>query len=213
MPAPDPATADPDERPQRRREWTGALFGLDAPLALLAVVVAVVWLIAARGGAGHAQGEVSSGAVEQGKPAPDFALQDVRGRSVHLSDFRGQAVIVNFWASWCAPCRDEVPNLVTTYQQHKTDGLVVVGVDLQEDAATVRSFATEFGMKYPVLLDPHGQTIGPYRITGPPTSVLIDREGVVRGIVLGPMQEADLTHWLGVIGVPARAAVLPERLQ
>jgi peroxiredoxin len=205
---------DLEERPQRRREWTGALFGLGAPLALLAGVVAVVWLIAARGGAGHAQGEgVASGAVQQGKPAPDFALRDLEGRTVHLSDFRGQPVIVNFWASWCTPCRDEVPHLVTTYQQHKADGLVVVGVDLQEDDATVRSFAREFGMDYPVLLDPHGQTIRPYRITGPPTSVLIDRGGTVRGVVLGPMQESDLAHWLAEIGLPQRAAIALEGLQ
>jgi hypothetical protein len=92
-----------------------------------------------------------------------------------------------------------VPRLVGAYHQHLATGLVVVGVDLQEDTPSVRSFATEFGMDYPVLLDTKGQTIRPYRITGPPTSIFIDRTGVVRGVVLGPLTDADLGHWISVI--------------
>ena len=203
MPEPDAPDADgePDERPQRRREWRGPLPGLVVPVAVLAGVGAFVWFLAGHPGVSLA-GSSGTGSIAVGQPAPDFTLPQLDGTQLRLSDLRGKPVIVNFWASWCGPCRDEIPQLVALHRQHATD-LTIVGVDLQEDAGSVRSFVNDFGMSYPVVLDTHGATIRPYHITGPPTSVFIDASGTVRKIVLGPLAGSDLEADIAAIAGPA----------
>ena len=112
------------------------------------------------------------------KPAPDFTLQDLKGNQVSLSDFRGQPVVLNFWATWCMPCRAEIPYLDALYTKYKDQGLVVIGVNVETDYMKVKHFA-ESRISYTVLLDGSTQSQG-YDISGIPCTYYIDREGIVR---------------------------------
>ncbi|HXG36130.1 MAG TPA: TlpA disulfide reductase family protein [Dehalococcoidia bacterium] len=123
-----------------------------------------------------------------GKLAPDFLLGTLDEGEVRLSDLRGKAVVLNFWATWCSPCRKEMPQLVGAYERFKGQGLVVLGVNVQEDRDTIGRFASEFGIKFPVPIDRSGEVVDEYRLLGLPTTYFIDRQGVVRGVFRGPFQ-------------------------
>lgn len=112
-----------------------------------------------------------------GKPAPEFALLDTGGAVVRLSDFRGKVVLINFWATWCAPCRKEFPELVKTYDQ---GDVVVIGINMQENRDQVREFADEFGAEFPILIDPKAEAAEAYRMLGLPSSYFVDQQGVLR---------------------------------
>ena len=123
------------------------------------------------------------------KPAPDFTLRDLKGNQVSLSDFRGQPVILNFWATWCSPCRVEIPYLEALYTKYKDQGLVVIGMNTETDYMKVKRFA-EPRMSYTVLLD--GQTRAQaYDVSGIPCTYYIDREGLIRyrNVGFGPGDE------------------------
>jgi len=125
-----------------------------------------------------------------GKPAPDFTLPTPDGAEVSLSDFRGQPVLINFWASWCIPCRDEMPELVRAYEAHKSEGFVVLGLNLtySDSLPSVQAFADEFNIPFPVLLDEEAVVSGKiYQIPGLPTSVFIKRDGTIERIQVGVM--------------------------
>lgn len=112
------------------------------------------------------------------KPAPHFTLRDLKGNQVSLSDFRGQPVVLNFWATWCSPCRVEIPHLEALYTKYKNQGLVVIGVNIETDYMKVKNFA-ESQISYTVLLDGHTQSQG-YDVRGIPCTYYIDREGIIR---------------------------------
>lgn len=135
--------------------------------------------------------------VAVGQPAPDFALRDLDGRVVRLSGYRGQTVVLNFWASWCGPCRVEMPELLRAYEQRRASGdLVVLAVDrLHEDSeGAVRAFVREFGLSFPVLLDADEEVVRRFNVTGLPATFFIDRDGVVRAIHVGPVLGELLTQ-------------------
>lgn len=125
-----------------------------------------------------------------GYPAPAFTLNNLDGKQVKLSDFQGQTVFLNFFASWCPPCRAEMPDILATYEENKLKGVVVVGVDLQEEAQIVRDYAGNVGLTFPIVLDRTGQTSALYRITAIPTSFFIDRDGVIREMQIGAMSKS-----------------------
>jgi peroxiredoxin len=113
-----------------------------------------------------------------GQPAPDFALENADGDVVRLTDFRGKTVVVNFWATWCTPCRKEFPELVKLHEG-STD-VVIIGVNLQENANQVRDFAEEFGAQFPIVIDADGTVAESYRLLGLPSTYFVDPEGVLR---------------------------------
>jgi peroxiredoxin len=123
-----------------------------------------------------------------GKPAPDFALATPGGEVVRLTDFRGKIVILNFWATWCIPCRKEFPELVKTYDPN--GDIVVVGVDLQENDGGVRDFAEQYGAKYPIVIDKDAKVADSYRLLGLPSTYFIDKEGVLRAQQFGQLTES-----------------------
>lgn len=139
--------------------------------------------------------------VEVGARAPDFILDTVDGGQLSLGQLRGQVVVLNFWATWCTPCRAEMPALEQVYQSHRERGLIVVGVDVQEPAEKVRAFLLEVGVTFPIVLDSDTKLALRYRATGLPATFIIDRQGVVRDIRLGPyteeMLESKLAPLLG----------------
>lgn len=139
-----------------------------------------------------------------GEPAPDFTLLDLNGKVVHLSDFHGKTVIINFWATWCTPCRREFPEFVELYERNKENGLVIVGVNLQESAGSVRKFVDDYGAKFPIVLDKAGSVANQYRLTGSPVSWFVDADGIVRGQVIGLVTKALLKTNLAEAGFELR---------
>ena len=127
----------------------------------------------------------SASAVSVGKPAPDFTLVDLEGNQISLSDFRGETVFVNFWATWCPPCRAEMPEIEAIYQEYKDKGVVVIGVDIQETKEEVLQYVQEGGYSWTFVLDTTGEVTTNYQITGIPSSFFIDREGIIRAMNIG----------------------------
>jgi len=136
-----------------------------------------------------------------GAPAPDFTLKTLTGGTVTLSDYKGHALLLNFWASWCTPCRGEMSDIIAAYNAHKDQGLQVLAINLtdQEHMSDVRKFAVELQMPFPVLLDQQGKVRKSYALRGVPTSVFIDAEGVVRLVNPGPITSEAIQRGLAQI--------------
>ena len=173
-----------------KREVLMALGGAAAGL----LVIAFVWVFASRGAqpALPPIGEVN-------KPAPDFALPGLDGQPVRLSDYRGKVVLVNFWGTWCEPCKDETPALQAAYQNLSDQGLVIIGFDLAnqertgaEGADDVRAFATRYGVTYPIALDVEGEVARAFQIYPIPTSFFIDPSGTIRYVRAGPIDTREI---------------------
>jgi len=128
----------------------------------------------------------------EGHAAPDFVLRSVAGPSVALSSFFGKVVLVNFWATWCIPCRTEMPEIAGWYRRLRGRGLVVLGVDKQEPRGDVVPFLHSVHASYPVVLDSDGSVSALYNIIGLPTSVVVDRQGVIRTVHIGIIDHAFL---------------------
>jgi len=194
-----------DERPQRRREWSGPLRSVGLPLLVVALIVGAVWYFEYGRGGGTARGPAGIGVValdaarnptgkpaaaEKGRAAPDFRLKTLDGQTVRLSDLRGKTVLVNFWATWCAPCRQEMPEIVKAYTKYHDRGFEVVAVDEQESPDTVQKWVDAYGMQFTVALDTAGGQVGQaFHASQFPTSVFIDPSGVVTELHPGPMSE------------------------
>jgi len=127
--------------------------------------------------------------AEEGKLAPDFLLEGLDGNEVRLSGLRGQPVVLNFWATWCAPCRKEIPQFVDAYQRFRDEGLLVIGVNMQEGKSIARHYAEDYGMDFPIAIDVDGEVGDEYRLLGLPMTFFIDRSGVIRSVFTGPFQE------------------------
>jgi thiol-disulfide isomerase/thioredoxin len=127
-----------------------------------------------------------------GDIAPNFTLQGLNGAPVALNDLRGHPVMLNFWASWCPPCRAEMPDLVKASREYRDRGLVVLAVNFGEDQDTVQHYANVLGMDFPIVLDRESAVSNRYNLTGLPTSYFIDGEGTVRDLNSGPLTEKAL---------------------
>ena len=187
--------------PARRGLWRSV--GL--PILVIGAIAAAIWWLEYRpqdddtSTSGERFGPVALPAAlapagaevnpKKGDLAPDFLLETLEGGELRLSDLRGQAVVLNFWATWCAPCRREIPQLVAAYDENREQGLVVVGVNLQENRGIIRDYAEGFGMEFPIAIDRDGRVGDRYRLLGLPTTFFIDREGVVRSVFTGPFLE------------------------
>lgn len=161
---------------------------------LVVVVITVLAVVATacgvtRGQAGAAV-DVQVGA-KVGMRAPDFTLTEfTTGKPVSLSQFRGQPVLINFWATWCGPCRLEMPHLQAAYEQYRDKGFTVIAVDVKFDDGpeVVRAFIDELGLTFPVAKDETGTVeVDLFNVLGYPTSVFIDRDGIIQYVHRGPM--------------------------
>ncbi len=123
--------------------------------------------------------------VEAGTSAPDFTLSDLNGALQSLSNYRGKAVMLNFWASWCGHCRSEIPALSAVYSEMRDAGFEIVAVSIGEQPAELSAFVQEQGMQFPVLADTQGVTVPLYQLSSVPTSFFLDREGVVSQVYGG----------------------------
>lgn len=149
--------------------------------AITFVTLGLVLALLLRPGGGSRQ------TVIPGSPAPDFTSTALDGSTVRLSDLRGKAVLLNFWASWCPPCREEMPYLQEAHERYGAEGLVVLAVNLDESPVAIRSFLDRYNIRLPVLLDRDLHVTERYGIIPLPTSFFIDRAGVVRSKVEGAM--------------------------
>jgi len=131
--------------------------------------------------------------VAETSAAPDFTATDLAGHTVSLSDYRGQPVVLNTWATWCAPCRAEMPDLEVFYQKYRDQGVIVLAVNLGDPRDRVAEFVQDGDYTFPVLLDESTAAVGrPYRVSAIPTTFFIDREGQIVSIRRGSMSLAEM---------------------
>ncbi len=141
---------------------------------------------------GGATGErIPHGFAERRLLAPDWALESLDGDRLTLSGLRGQVVVLNFWATWCPPCRNEMPAIEEVYRTYRDQGLAVMAINVQEAEQQTRAFVDEMGLTFPVLPDRDGSVSTIYRVTSLPTTFVIDRAGTIREIAVGgPLSRA-----------------------
>jgi cytochrome c-type biogenesis protein len=133
--------------------------------------------------------------IEVGAPAPAYAATSLAGDSVSLAGLRGKVVLMNVWATWCGPCRKEIPELRALHTKYKDRGLEVVGISVDAEGTddAIRSFLQEFKMDYPIWRDPNEGVSSLFRLAGVPATLLIDRSGVIRWRATGAIEPRDTT--------------------
>ncbi len=193
--------AEVDEAPQRRRVWRGPWRSVIFPLLVVSAIAGAIWWLEYRPDSGTSVYDARYGPAEmpselvppgmnvearEGALAPDFLLKTLDGGEIRFSELRGKAVIVNLWATWCGPCRKEMPQFVAAYDRYQEEGVEIIAVNLQESPSIIQPFVDDFGMDFPVALDKRGAVSDEYRILGLPTTYFIDRQGVIKGVFLGP---------------------------
>ena len=166
---------------------------LGAQVVAVGVVVALLGLLVWKVTQGES--EVARSLSRGGTPpAPAFSLERLDGRGeLSLSSLRGKAVVLNFWASWCGPCKDETPLLQRGYERWKEKDVVFVGVDVKDFRGDARSFLRRYGVTYPNVYDGKGSLVGRYGVTGFPETYFIDADGNIRYRIAGPVEaQSDL---------------------
>ncbi|MEE8390436.1 MAG: redoxin domain-containing protein [Anaerolineae bacterium] len=168
----------------RKTTWLGLMALLLATgAAWIALSRVPAEMVAARAG--------RSPLPRKGFTAPDFTLETLDGQTITLSDLQGQAVLINFWATWCLPCRKEMPAIQQVYEQYRDQGFIVLAVNLQEQDAQVAAFAGQLGLTFPILMDRDGGVFDRYRVMALPTTFFVDRAGVIQDIAVGgPLSRA-----------------------
>jgi thiol-disulfide isomerase/thioredoxin len=144
--------------------------------------------------------DLPPGDAQIGQPAPDFTVTRLdTGEAVRLSDFKGRPVWINFWATWCGPCKEEMPQMQAIYEARKNTDLVILGVDFREDAATVRQFVSERGLGWTFVLDPDARAAWSYFVIGIPTHVFVARDGTIRDIVSAGLSQGQMEQQVAAI--------------
>ena len=152
--------------------------------------------------------------LKVGKDAPEFSLVDLDEKPVRLSDYRGKVVFLNFWATWCKPCREEMPSMEVLHKNFSKDGLVVlaVSIDRVTTSKDIPPFIKSMNLSFPVLIDSWGKTDMPYKRMGVPETFIIDQQGVIREIVIGPRDWTrvdSLTVLLDLLKVTPKTVKVP----
>lgn len=153
---------------------------------LLALAVSLLWADGMVQGGRHSWKTLGMERPSQETFAIDFTLPDLKGRKVRLKDLRGQVIFLNFWATWCVPCRAEMPAMEKLYREFKDKGLIILALNYREGPEQIKPFVDELQLTFPILLDRDGKVSDRYKVFGLPTSHLLGRRGEVLGTAVGP---------------------------
>ena len=177
----------PSETKTSRRPWWIVLLVVGLLVVCLACVCVLAGIVAlgAISLPAIALDGQPTGKVSAGNPAPDFTLSDLNGQSVTLSQLRGSVVVVDFWATWCGPCKEELPHLQALYARYKSRGLIVLALDVGESANTARSYVSSKNYTFTVLLDSKSTVVQQYGVRGIPATFIVDTQGIVRKTTMG----------------------------
>jgi thiol-disulfide isomerase/thioredoxin len=143
-----------------------------------------------------AQSSYSVTPGEVNYPAPELSLENVKGNKEALTDYLDKVVLVNNWATWCPPCKAEIPTLEAYYKSHSAEGFVIIGIEAGEPQTEVLDFVKGAGITYPIWLDPHNSSLRAFGAAGLPNSYVIDREGMVRLAWVGEINRAMLEKYV-----------------
>ena len=160
-------------------------------LYTLLLIAGICWTLLSK--APSAGSNSAEAAPQAGFAAPDFTLNTPAGETYTLSELKGKAVLVNLWATWCPPCRAEMPAIQKIYDEYKDQGFIVLAIDMtaQDNPLNIAPFVKEFSLTFPILLDETGEIGRAYQLRSLPSSYFIDRNGIISEVVIGgPMAEA-----------------------
>ena len=184
------------------------LFGVLLLSALVTTCVAAIWILSLGAGAlalpliissdQPATFDESESQAAANRPAPDFTLTDLNGNRVSLSQFVGKPVVINFWATWCPPCRAEIPHLIEAYEREQGQ-VVFLAISVDEPERIVRDFVEEQGMPFTILLDDGGKVASTYRVNSIPVTFFISREGEITARYVGQMSPSKIEDGLSRI--------------
>ncbi|HEY1574802.1 MAG TPA: TlpA disulfide reductase family protein [Pseudonocardiaceae bacterium] len=166
---------------------------------LLTGVLAVVAIVAALLTSGLRHDPSATASPLVGRAAPDFTLPELDGPPVHLAALRGQVVVVNFWASWCTECHTEQPALNATWARFRDSGVVVLGVDFEDNDADARDYIASEGSDYPVVVDANSNTALAFGVRGVPETYVLDRSGRIVDRIIGAVDAPTLEHTLDLL--------------
>jgi len=185
----------------RRNSSTKLLSMILVGVGLLIFGVAALFLLP-KSQIGTTEARSSSGEgpsaipIQVNFPAPDLSLTDLNGKAVALSDFRGQIVLVNNWATWCPPCKAEMPTLLAFYEDHRRQNFTILAIEAGDTVGNVAAFAKDYGLTFPVWPDPQQRALRTFRNDALPNSYLIDRSGQVRLTWTGSITRAVLDKYV-----------------
>jgi cytochrome c biogenesis protein CcmG/thiol:disulfide interchange protein DsbE len=195
---PSTRSSGPTDRPARRRGWLLILAGVLVVGLVAGVLVAVLDRESESDGSTQRGGVVAAGRAEVGSPAPDFVLPALDGDGeVRLSDFRGRPVIVNFWASWCNPCRDEFPLLKDALRDHRADDLAVLGVTYRDIPGDSRAFVKALNATWPQAVDDDRAVADAFGVRSIPITFFVRADGTIAARQFGFTSEAALADPIG----------------
>ena len=166
---------------------------------VFAVLVLAFFAVLAFGLANRSSATGRSGITRIGKPAPQFAMQLLGGGEFQLSDHEGRPLVINFWASWCPPCRQESPAFERQWRRYRDTGIQFVGVDIQDDVSDAEAYVREFGLTFPNGLDPDGKITIDYGVIGLPVTFFVGSSGIVEGRWVGAIPEEKLEEWINTL--------------
>jgi cytochrome c biogenesis protein CcmG/thiol:disulfide interchange protein DsbE len=161
-------------------------------LIALLLILGATWIVLSKVPAEMAAARADRSPLpRRGFAAPDFTLDTLDGQTIALSDLQGQMVLINFWASWCLPCREEMPAIQQVYERYRDQGFVVLAVNLQQEDAHVAAFVDQLELTFPVLMDRDGDVFDRYRIVALPSTFFVDRAGLIQDLAVGgPLAQA-----------------------